>query len=215
MIGNILDGLSTRLPIPLTGARFGVQVFTSSGTFQRPTGALSVTALAIIVGGGGGGGGGGKGDGSGVTTGSDGNAGGSSVFDTTSASGGAAGKGGASAAGANASSSGYQEGGQGQIANMFDGTSYYGSAPGGEGGKGFWGFGYGGRGGSGTVNNTNSNTPFSGNGGNSGAVNVFFGPVFSNVAVTVGARGTGGSAIANATGGQPGSAGAVIVFYWW
>lgn len=116
---NALPGLSAfpPLPIELKGARFGVQVFTSNGTFQRPSGVSSVTAMAICVGGGGGGGGGYGNSAGTIAGGGSGSSGGaSSIGSLASASGGLGGDGGTASAPNEQGVTGYQRGSFGRYA---------------------------------------------------------------------------------------------------
>ena len=208
MIGS-LPGLSTRIQeaVALTGARFGIQVFSASGTFTMPSGVSSVTAMVICIGGGGGGCGGNETS----TSGTAGTAGGTTSFGSlASAAGGSRGVTGGTAQ----ETDGYSLGSKGIRTGGF--AMAIGDLAGGFSGQGFLGIGSGGRAGVSIVSGAaDFFAPF---GGNSGAVATYFGPVSANQTVTIGdggAGGAGGAASGAAAPGQKGSPGAVIVFYWW
>jgi hypothetical protein len=217
---NALPGLSVfpPLPIELKGARFGVQVFTSNGTFQRPSGVSSVTAMAICVGGGGGGGGGyGNSAGTLSSGGGGSNGGASSIGTLASASGGLGGDAGTGAAPTEQGATGYQRGSFGRYARTESSpnVSWVGSPS--TGGRGLFGFGHGGEGGSAIIVNLAGATGSGGNGGNSGAVATYFGTISADESIAVGTGGAGGMGGVFGTlgAGQRGAGGVVVIFYWW
>lgn len=196
-----------------TNARFGVQVFSASGTFTRPSGVLSVTALVIAIGAGGGG----AGTCTGAAANSAGSQGGTTSFGALAS---AAGGSGAVASTTSSTpntpgTTGFAMGGpQTRLGGILGVGSY--TIAGARGGVGFLGIGSGGDS-AGAVTVTSNSDLTTSPGGNAGEVAIYFGTVSANETVTIGAGGTPGNSASGVTGttGQKGQPGGVIVFYWW
>lgn len=201
------------LPLTFPNSRFGVQVFTESGTFIMPPNIPKVTVSGFIIGGGGGGqsGRGNNGD----TTTNNGTAGTASSFDAVTAAGGSGG--GSGTTGANAPQPITPSG---LVLPSATTSLLWGLET--DGGPGLLGFGYGGKGGVPYVTQTSGTTyPRSVAGGYSGEIKTIFQTVTANTTVTIGPGGAGGAEIIHSAGsgggsaGQKGGTGFCILFYWW
>jgi hypothetical protein len=216
---NALIGLSTVIQqaVELTGARFGVQMFTESGTFVMPSlpaGVTSITVMAICIGGGGGGAGPSFSD----QANNAGGTGGTTSFGAlVSALGGSGATASVAGAGINAQGTQGWSLGEPQLGSstLYPIIETLGPF---QGGKGFLGIGSGGTSGRLTQRLASSAWATS-PGANAGEVKTYFGAVTANQTVTIGA---GGAAAMNTTSfsagyavGHKGDPGAVIVFYWW
>ncbi len=197
---------------PLAGGMPDVQVFTASGTWNKPTGTTAVEVWVVAGGGGGGGAGAGAADGStggassfGAHASATGGTGGGSGTSPKDGGLGGTGTGGsANFTGGGGSVSGQYGGGAG--GNSILGGGGAGVYPGSGNGNGVAGGDYGGGGSGGDA--TASTNPGSGGGGGGASYKFITSGLGATETVTVGAGGTGGAG--DATGGN-GAGGIVIV----